>query len=343
MTAADASVISTMICDMLSDRSFHRAYESFGKFRHMLVGNDVWRIMFGIATSYDHVQYNQTDELQSGRYHFVEFVANVVASMDSADEFVHPLVAVAFAFHPGTRRIYIEKIAKTDGFNFDKLFAPKRATEVCAMFDEVFVPSENGLVGKLSLRDIYWGRDFDTHVDIFLQNQHAPFVASWHGAAEMLLRHHSLEYAVPQVPFLSTICRIVERKKLQLDRVSVCGNLLDDDPACRCKTVTIRDAVVAAQALQFRMGLRVCFHFECGAKRDGPVTETEIWIEIYNIVWGMSRLTSAALTPYVKLGIIEWCVPHIPNRRRVMQYIENLATSLSKIIATRNNTKKIKK
>lgn len=328
---SDGEIVAELVSDMVGDRSFHRASDSLIKFGHALRDAGVWRLLEALCLSYDLYQYNSTDEELMGRKRLAETLAGMVAVHSESHWFIHPTTALALAFHPSTRRAFITIVAKHRSVSSDHLFQATPAATVCATSAKSYRPLAGGRLECLCLRDIYWGRDFDEHVTLFLENGLAPYVATWHGANELQLRHYSLCIARPKVPFLSTVARIIQHKLYAPQRVTRCGKFLDADPQCETET-PLSDAMTVARYIKFKVCPRSCLHFGMAGERTDAVSDVEIWLLVEQYIGGMAPLD---LTTFVKYCIIEWLVPRVPSRLLAMRKLERVEACRQRIALAR--------
>lgn len=332
---SDGEIVAELVSDMVGDRSFHRATDSLIKFGHTLRYAGIWRLLEALCLSYDLFQYNGVDEEHMGRKRFAETLASMVGADGRSHWFIHPTTALALAFHPSTRRAFIALVAKHRSVSTEHLFQSASAKTVCAASAKSYRPLDGGRLEHLCLRDIYWGRDFDEHVTIFLDNGLAPYVATWHGANELQLRHLSLCINRPKVPFLSTVARIIKHRLYAPTRVTRCGKFLDADPQCE-SDAPLSDAMIVARYVKFKIEPRSCLHFGMAGERRGAESDIEIWLLVEQYIGGMAPLE---LATFVKYCILEWLVPRVPSRLLAMRKLERVEACRQRIALARTTKK----
>lgn len=342
-TTTHADIVSSLVCDMVDDRMFYRAAQSLDKYGHLLHTNALLAVIKAICDSYDIYQFNHVDEDRLFRREFVEKVALLVLASPDSFRFVeHPTTAIAFAFHRTTRRGFIELAVKHHQAKILQIiFGDMSIKFLCGTFGQGYNPLPAGLLSELNLLHIYWGCDLDDHVSVFLRHGAKPFLASWHRASEMELRHASLSLPQPDVPFLRTVANIVRTGKCDLSSssVMVCGKFLDADPRCPVAT-SLSDALVVARHIGFDPWRhRTCSHFNMSGDRSGPVTDAELWLAIerarFALVW------FPQLSSYVKLEIVDRLVKRVPDRVFALRMFDRLLDVVASITA-RHVAKKIK-
>jgi hypothetical protein len=274
MNLPTASNIATdLIARMLVGRAFSMACDSLADHAASIAPTDLLRLIHATCASYDNYQYNAADEVSYGRRSFVEELAATVRRSPNVSVFVVPETALAFAFHPTTRRAFIA-IACQAPAHLDAIFADKTFAQLAANDSSTYRPID--ALRSMTLRDAYWGRDADEHVAAFLAASLPPYIAGWHGAEYLQTRFFSLSLGTGGRPFIASAADAARRGLLKQRNVTMCGKFFERDPLAQ-EPPSVRDGLAVARALRLEhfLTLRVCPHFGQAGARSAPTGRIE--------------------------------------------------------------------
>jgi hypothetical protein len=308
-----STVAADLIDRMLAGRAWGMAFEALVDHAPSLAPPELLQLVHATCASYDAFQLNADDESTYRRREFVEELASLLRASPTPGVFVVPETALAFAFHPASRRAFVALACRAPA-NLDAIFADCSFAVLAANDSRTYQPT--GAVRHMLLRDAYWGRDSEEHVAAFLAAKLPPYFAGWHSAEYLQVRFHSLALGTPTGrPLVTCAAEAARRGLLQASNVNICGKFFEPDPETS-ERPNLRDSLAVARTLRLERFLvpRGCAHFGVAAIVSTPVGRVEhlcaaemlictlepLRLPAYALLWIVQQLVHVQ-GPYVAL------------------------------------------